>query len=539
MRIHNILLITLMFVSCSVFGQDTNATAFDKYQTIINRIQKDTAALNKQLAMRNVWIKRLKGLVDSTLRDSLTSLYAKIDSANAKRDAVNKPNNSNGNAPGNRTNQTTQPRESEEQQTGPKNTVSQPSDGHAAMIIMLGILISVAVVAICLLKKQRKKERKTEMKDEINPKEKPDSQPKTDIVIGQNHHTSKDKSGNTATETDEKRIISTDSKIETKPIERIETKTVIQSVPAVVYPELLTKNSIGGRARCYTLAPKVVGISYQGNSHIKSNTPCQDYHLFAKTNDVWNCAIVSDGAGSKKNSDQGSKFICEFFANALAKYFSNPAYSGGDIPVQDDWNKDVKQMLVDFQLELKEQKNCKNKEEFDSYGATLILLAYSPKGYVTAHVGDGRAGIAYESIDEEGRKTLVWESIMKPHKGEEANQTFFSTTSIFKQNPNLTLGGEPVPETRVSDKPINAFALMSDGCEEAAWITYKKVSMSEKPDDFVVKDVNKPRAKVLTDLLNTINPETTIDDLENFVTVYNEVMSREADDKTILAGIVR
>lgn len=285
------------------------------------------------------------------------------------------------------------------------------------------------------------------------------------------------------------------------------------------------------RIRVFTSQPNILGVSYQGDNHIKAKpvVPCQDCHSFTKVNDVWSIAIVSDGAGSKEHSDVGSNAVCAAFTSYLAhKLQSDKRFANGDIPNERIWDLEFRAILTRFQSDLKAHKTFV-AYGFESLAATIIILAYSPKGYLFAHVGDGRAGVKVNG---------EWKSILTPHKGDEANQTIFSTTVEFINKPTLMMSGVFVPETKVEECNIEAFVLMSDGCEDGAWATYQKVNLPN--GDFRVEDVNQPRPQTLDELMTIIDSK---DDqkakLIEFITGYNKGFKTEGDDKTILIGRIK
>ena len=283
------------------------------------------------------------------------------------------------------------------------------------------------------------------------------------------------------------------------------------------------------RVRKFTTLNNVIGISYQGDNHIKATpvVPCQDCHSFTKVNDIWNIAIVSDGAGSKEHSDVGSDAVCAAFAFYLSNMLkTDKRFANGDIPNERIWDLEFRALLTKFQNELKIHKAFKSYE-FGSLAATIVILAYSPKGYLFAHVGDGRAGVKVNG---------EWKSILTPHKGEEANQTIFSTTIEFINKPTLMMSGVFVPETKVEQCNIEAFVLMSNGCEDGAWATYQKVNL---PDgDFKVEDVNQPRPQTLEELMSVLDQKEDEQKglIIDFITGYNKGFKTEGDDKTILIG---
>lgn len=281
------------------------------------------------------------------------------------------------------------------------------------------------------------------------------------------------------------------------------------------------------RIRVFTNNQKTLGISFQGDNHLKATpaVPCQDCHSFTKINENWSVAIVSDGAGSKEHSDMGSNAVCAAFTHYLTHILTkDKRFVNGDIPNEKIWDLEFRALLNTFQSQLKSIKPF-NTFDFESLAATIIILAYSPKGYLFAHVGDGRAGVKVNG---------EWKTILTPHKGEEANQTIFSTTIEFNKKPTLMMSGVFVPETKVEEASIEAFVLMSDGCEDGAWTTYQRVNL---PDgDFRVEDVNQPRAQTLEQLMSIIDapePEQQAK-LIDFITGYNKGFKTEGDDKTIL-----
>lgn len=286
------------------------------------------------------------------------------------------------------------------------------------------------------------------------------------------------------------------------------------------------------RIRVFTNNQKTLGISFQGDNHLKATpaVPCQDCHSFTKINENWSVAIVSDGAGSKEHSDMGSNAVCAAFTHYLTHILTkDKRFVNGDIPNEKIWDLEFRALLNTFQSQLKSIKPF-NTFDFESLAATIIILAYSPKGYLFAHVGDGRAGVKVNG---------EWKTILTPHKGEEANQTIFSTTIEFNKKPTLMMSGVFVPETKVEEASIEAFVLMSDGCEDGAWTTYQRVNL---PDgDFRVEDVNQPRAQTLEQLMSIIDaPEVEQQaKLIDFITGYNKGFKTEGDDKTILFGKIK
>lgn len=205
----------------------------------------------------------------------------------------------------------------------------------------------------------------------------------------------------------------------------------------------------------------MVGASVKGNGHVQSGMPCQDNNKFELLGKGWGVAIVSDGAGSAAHSELGSKVVVErggfHFKNLIEKegWMDNNV-----LPSDVEWLQKSYSVLKNIRNEV-EMIAKKNNVELKSLSATCLVVIFSPKGLLAVHVGDGRMGCRTASGG--------WKAIMTPHKGEEANQTLF-LVSDFWSIPNYVQSGVLVPESVVVREPVEAFALMSDGCEATAWL---------------------------------------------------------------------
>jgi len=285
------------------------------------------------------------------------------------------------------------------------------------------------------------------------------------------------------------------------------------------------------RVRTFTDCSKenVLGISYRGESHVKSDTVCQDFHSFTRISENWSLAIVSDGAGSAAHSDMGSQAVCLAFTDYISKLVArDPEFSGGRLPSEKAWDIEFRGLLNKFQKDIASIAQ-NNKIDLKSLAATIIILLFSKNGYLTAHVGDGRGAVKVNG---------EWLPLFTPHKGEEANMTIFSTTINFASNPSFKMSGNYVPETHVSDIPAEAFALMSDGCECGLWKMNERIDLPN--GDFRIEERNEPFAKGLSDaieLCKTIDSDSK-NRLISFVTGYNNPLRKEIDDKTLLIGII-
>ena len=278
----------------------------------------------------------------------------------------------------------------------------------------------------------------------------------------------------------------------------------------------------------------IVGESVIGKSHISGNLPCQDENFFKTFKKNWGIAIVCDGAGSAEKSDKGAEFCA---IEALPRYFEDLVnreqwIEKEELPLPEEWQQkatdEFKKALGALSFVANE-----NHIELTTLACTVIVVIFSPLGLLVAHIGDGRAGYC----DRENG----WQSMMIPHKGEEANQTIFLTSNSWYKDSKLKMSGVNVPECRVIKTVPSAFVLMSDGCEqhsfECSLIDANTGSWS---------DPNKPYNKFFDPLVSTLkNMATspiTVDIQESwssFLKNGTEGLRNESDDKTMILGILQ
>lgn len=267
----------------------------------------------------------------------------------------------------------------------------------------------------------------------------------------------------------------------------------------------------------------VVGASVIGNSHVSMGLPCQDNNKYVYLNDGWGIAIVSDGAGSAKHSEVGSRIVVERGAYYFQRVIEQKGWiDKKTMPTEAEWTSLSYNALKAVRDDLEKFSVAKNLD-FKSLSATIIVVIHSPHGFLVTHIGDGRAGYRDDTGD--------WKALITPHKGEEANQTIF-VTSEFWNLPYYVMSGVMVPESHVVRCTPRAFTLMSDGCEHAAWQCYAK---DEKTGMYY--DPNKPHGRffdpLVTNIMNNANR-----DLKNqwaaFLMNGNDSFKKEPDDKTMI-----
>lgn len=275
----------------------------------------------------------------------------------------------------------------------------------------------------------------------------------------------------------------------------------------------------------------VVGTSVIGNSHISMKLPCQDNCKYESLGDGWGIAVISDGAGSAKRSEIGSKIVVERVVEHLKKLIEKEGWKSKNIlPTDAIWMQQAYSVLNNVSKEIASFGKAKGIE-YKDMSATVIALIHTPNGLLSVHIGDGRAG--YRDMNG------GWKSVVTPHKGEEANQTIF-ITSEFWSHPNYVMSDVFVPECVVIREPISAFTLMSDGCEHTTWLCNQ---FDEKTQKYY--DPNTPYAEFFDGLCETIlnfhKDNTPLDERtakwEKFIVSGNKKFKIESDDKTLVLGV--
>jgi hypothetical protein len=276
----------------------------------------------------------------------------------------------------------------------------------------------------------------------------------------------------------------------------------------------------------------VVSASATGRSH-EGRLPCQDNHYCTAINTKWGIAISCDGAGSATNSHLGSAHVANELAMKSFKelVINNGWHQSNALPSQEQWSLLARGACMKIHADL-EQFARNSQINLNSLACTLIVVIYSPFGLLVTHIGDGRAGYCNEQLE--------WKSIITPHKGEEANQTIFITSSKWITNPDFIMSGKPVPESNViTEKPI-AFTALSDGCELHSF----ECSLMDATNNKWY-DPNTPYAKFFNPLVKNLrlmndsktSPEGANNKWRKFIESGTNGLEFEPDDKTMILGI--
>ncbi len=272
----------------------------------------------------------------------------------------------------------------------------------------------------------------------------------------------------------------------------------------------------------------VVGKSVIGKSHIESNIVCQDNCFIQTLDNNWGIAISCDGAGSAKNSDKGSKFVSEQSAKIFKAIIDKSGFTKSkQLPELKIWKELSKQGLYQTYKDLDDYSK-KEGLRLESLACTVIIVVYSPYGYLVTHIGDGRAGY----LDENNS----WKAMITPWKGDEANQTMFITSSIWNEQIDTFI------ESNVIETQSKAFTLMSDGCESHCF-ECSKINNETKE----WSDPNLPFPKFFNPLVNTLkkflSEGLAYHEIEgkwsNFLEKGTDGLKNEPDDKTLILGILQ
>lgn len=180
--------------------------------------------------------------------------------------------------------------------------------------------------------------------------------------------------------------------------------------------------------------------SIRGTSHERLNLPCQDAHalrLVSVQDGEVLVAIVSDGAGSAKRGEDGSRFICDELADALAEVLSAEELGAASL--------NLGEVVANVRLRLLEHADTQGAPARE-FACTLLCAVLGPEWATFAQIGDG---VIVTPGDEE------WMWAFWPQRGEYAN-----TTSFITDRDAMVQLQVDVAATRVDE-----IAMLSDGLQ--------------------------------------------------------------------------
>jgi hypothetical protein len=185
-----------------------------------------------------------------------------------------------------------------------------------------------------------------------------------------------------------------------------------------------------------------------GTSHLKGGSNCQDASectiVTAKNGEVVLVAVASDGAGSAKFAEIGSKEACKTLTEQARAWIE----AGGEVrgvtqEMSHDW-------LHTFQGVLKTLADSDNAT-IREYACTILLAIVSTDHAVFMQIGDG--AIVVKGQDAEEYDWVFW-----PERGEYENTTFFAS----EDNADRHFQYEFV------NRRVDELALFTDGLQRLA-----------------------------------------------------------------------
>jgi hypothetical protein len=251
-----------------------------------------------------------------------------------------------------------------------------------------------------------------------------------------------------------------------------------------------------------------MAASVQGTSHLEENVPCQDAHQCVVLKDMRGqevlVAIASDGAGSAKFSDQGSKMVCQYFVHT-AETFLAKGYSLADLSYSD-----LETMVRDVRQDLRLYAEL-NEANVHDYACTVLVAMVDGTRGIFAQIGDGAIVFARES-----QPNLYYLPI-QPNRGDYVNTTYFATDGNAESSLRI----------EIIEAPITEVAIVTDGLEHLA----VKFDTGEAFDPFFKSFFPTLRQ-------TTENTPKLSDDLALFLN-SPKVNERTNDDKTFILATKR
>lgn len=173
----------------------------------------------------------------------------------------------------------------------------------------------------------------------------------------------------------------------------------------------------------------VAAASVRGRGHEQTGTPCQDssaVHL--SPNGKWVALVASDGAGTAKFSDQGSKLVTDEVAKSLIRLSEECECRAPGAWVSDRVIRDI--VAVRERL-----RDLAGSDNISDYHCTLSAALLGPTGGLTIHLGDGAIFGGAAGTNKSDVIDLADDHFVSvPQNGEYANETVFLTEREWVRN---------------------------------------------------------------------------------------------------------
>ncbi len=246
------------------------------------------------------------------------------------------------------------------------------------------------------------------------------------------------------------------------------------------------------------LAEKDVGVS-----HTRQNLPCQDYfevQVLRSSHGEYLSVVCSDGAGSAKLSEHGSRFVCEW----MQELIQSGVQSGKSL---EDLQQTEFPSWVESVHKRIEKLAIDGGYRSRDFSCTLIVAVLGESESLFAQIGDG----AIVRWDGETYETVFW-----PDNGEYANVTTFVTSKDYLDH--LYCKCLPIRTDEI--------AVLTDGLQSIAL----KYSDRTAHDPFFAPMFNALRGKSTAGELQ--------EDFKKFLSSPS-VNARTDDDKTLILATRR
>lgn len=249
---------------------------------------------------------------------------------------------------------------------------------------------------------------------------------------------------------------------------------------------------------------QIIKKSVKGTSHETTGKPCQDYANYKIINNIL-IGAVSDGAGSAKKSEIGSKLAVkktlEYLTEYINKYPNLDQSPFSEEQARSLFTNTTNQVIAN----LKEQAG--KGYQFKDLSCTLLAFIVTPNWLTAMQIGDGFVVIRLQNEQD-------YQLLFQPSKGEYANTTTFLTSSNAMEDLQVT----------VINKPVEFIFASTDGLEKLA-LEYKNRTYKAFPKFFqpIEDDIKTDYEKEKIDIPLWLNSE--------------QVNNRTDDDKTVLIAL--
>jgi hypothetical protein len=157
-----------------------------------------------------------------------------------------------------------------------------------------------------------------------------------------------------------------------------------------------------------------------GTRHEQRGQPCQDYGNY-RFEEPYLIGAISDGAGSAKHSDIGSKMAVESALETLTKLLRREF---SQVPTREEIEKaapDLFDQMLDDVLCTLNQEALISGYKLRDLGCTLLAFLATPHWVAAMQIGDGLMMLRAHT-------DAPYQLLFKPDKGEFINETIFITT---------------------------------------------------------------------------------------------------------------